>query len=270
MSRRRLSERVHQAIIAGAILFAATQARAQTDGYLDSIETFLDTSKAVPEDARPSAPATLRLDTAHVERRVVPAALLARFREDEDFDYGRIHREPVSLWDAIMRRISKWFRDMLGDDGVVTFWEIVAYVILGASLIFVAIKLSDADARALFFRKKKESDGDTTLVEEDVHGIDYPSQIERAVAAGDLRLAVRLHYLRLLRDLSERGAIAWRPEKTDADYARELRDTPLRSSFERASLLFEYVWYGDFPIDRASYERLAAVIDRAGAVTALR
>lgn len=259
-------------VLAAAFLLAAGDVRAQDDSYLDSLETYVDSAAmdvAPPMDTAPAAPAVLRLDTSHVDRDVPSAAVLARLREDDDFDYGKSYREPESITDAILRWISNWFRDMLGADGVMTFWDIVAYVILGASIIFVAFKLSNADTRALFFRRKDLSDGDMALLEEDVRGIDYPTQIERAIAAGDLRLAVRLHYLRLLRDLSERGSIVWRHDKTDAEYARELRGTPMQRDFDRAALLFEYVWYGDFPIDLPAYEKVAIAIDRVAAVRTL-
>lgn len=248
-------------VVAVVLLTPAAELRAQPEEHLDSLEQLLEKG-ASDEMASPPAPtAVLRVDTSRVERRVPSAALLSRYREDDDFDYGSAYREPESLFDALWRAITNWFRDLLGADGVVTFWDIVFYTLLGAALIFVTLKLIGADTRGLFFGAKRDSGDGVTLLEEDIHGIDFEAQIERARSSGDLRSAVRLHYLRLLRNLTDAGAIAWRAEKTDADYARELRDTSLHAGFERAALLYEYVWYGDFPIDVASYQKIAAVVD---------
>lgn len=247
MSRRPRSER-RRALALVRTVFAAL--------FVPALVALLHAQTAVLR-----AQSVVRVDSSRLERRVPPAATLARFRDDDTFDYGLMYREPESISEAIWRWISDFFRSLLGADGIVTFWDIVGYVILGAALVFIAIKLSDADTRSLFFRTKDESDDGAAIIEEDVRGIDYPAQIERAIASGDLRLAVRLHYLRLLRDLGESGAITLRHDKTDRDYARELRGSPRQSGFQRASLLFEYVWYGDFPIDREGYENVAGAID---------
>src|SRR5690606_33793225 len=42
---------------------------------------------------------------------------------------------------------------------------------------------------------------------EDIHEIDFSEQIESAIASGNYRLAVRLHYLRTLKSLSDRNLI---------------------------------------------------------------
>jgi hypothetical protein len=207
-------------------------------------------------------------DTARVDLRVVPRGAIDRFRGESDFDYGRQLEAPESLWNVIMRKIAQWMRDLMGADGVTTFWDVVTYVIVGAALLFVVLRLLDADTRSLFFRSKKAETAGAAEIDEDVRTIDFHEQIARALATGDFRLAVRLHYLRLLRDLDARGTIAWRRDKTDGDYLREVGDAPMRSGFERATLLFEYVWYGDFPIDRRLYDQIAAVIDRIATVPA--
>lgn len=217
---------------------------------------------APPRDTPSTRAARVRFDSGPVVRRLPSSESLERFRDDGDFDYGRSYRAPETILDIIRRAIAEWFRRLITADGSSTVWEIVTYVILGLSIVFVTMKMIGVDTRALFFRTKEEG-ADGAIIEEDIRAIDYPTQIERALAAGDQRLAVRLHYLRLLRDLTGTGAIAWRPDKTDHDYVRELAGSPLRPAFERATLLFAYVWYGDFPIDRASYERIAGVIERA-------
>jgi hypothetical protein len=244
---RRACSRALAIVVATAAL-AAVPLRAQVPGSdLDSIETAVDSIESF------------------VERRIPPHAALERFRADEDFDYGIEHREPSSLWDAIRRAISRWLRGLLGSKGGNTAVTVTFYVLIAIIVVFVIVKLLDADTRSLFFHRRKEEAAGDLAGDVDVHAIDYPGRIGHAVAAGDFRMAVRLHYLRLLRDLSESGAITWRAGKTDAEYGVELGTSPLRSGFERASLLFEYVWYGDFPIDRQSYERIAEVIDRVSA-----
>jgi hypothetical protein len=216
-------------------------------------------SSARAQDSGATRPSAVRFDTSTIEVALPPPGAIERYRDDDAFDYGSIYRETESPFARILRAIREWFADRL-DSTSSTFWDVVGYVIVGLSLAFVVFKLIGANPRTLFFRTRKGMpialEGD-----EDVHTIDYASRIAAALGDGDYRGAIRLHFLRLLRDLSESGAIKWRQWKTDLDYRRELADTPLASRFDSAANFFEYVWYGDFPIDLAGYERMSVIID---------
>jgi hypothetical protein len=73
---------------------------------------------------------------------------------------------------------------------------------------------------------------------------------------------VRLHYLRALKKMADRGLIDWQPFKTNDDYVHELTDESLRFAFNRLSLVFDYAWYGEFAIDGAAYQSVRAFFDR--------
>jgi hypothetical protein len=60
---------------------------------------------------------------------------------------------------------------------------------------------------------------------------------------------VRLLYLRCLKQLSDAKLISWQIDKTNATYLFELDDTGQRQKFGLLTRQFEYIWYGDFPID---------------------
>lgn len=200
-------------------------------------------------------------DSSEISLRLPQQSRVDELRADDEFDYGAVYRQPESLWTVVMRAIAEWFRRLVGSNQA-TVWDIVGYIVLGAAIILVAMKLYGVDIARVFFRSRTEADASDAATAEDVHGIDYDARITAALDAEDFRMAVRLHYLRALRDLSDAGAIVWRRNKTDSDYVRELAGSPQQSDFERAALLFEYVWYGGFPIDRDGYQRIAAAIDR--------
>jgi hypothetical protein len=242
-------------IVAVLLALGAGSARAQSGDTLDLLDSF--------EMSR--VPPVLHADSLEVDRRLPDRAAIERFRDDEDFQYGSTFKESESLLGRVLRSISEWLQARLGEEGTETFMDVLTYAIVAFSVILVVMKLMGAEIGLLFFRRRRNADESRDGDEGDVRTIDYDARIAAAVAAGDLRLAVRLHYLRLLRDLDESDAIEWKQSKTDSDYARELVGRPQHDGFERAALLFEYVWYGDFPIDRESYERIAAVIDRVSA-----
>ena len=73
--------------------------------------------------------------------------------------------------------------------------------------------------------------------------------------AGDYRSAVRYQFLFILKKLSDKKLINWNPEKTNKDYAAELKAPHLKNDFSNLSYIFDYVWYGEFSIEEQSYQK---------------
>lgn len=90
-------------------------------------------------------------------------------------------------------------------------------------------------------------------MEEDISQIDFDEKIRKARNDKDFRLAVRWLYLKQLFLLNEHGRIAWQPYKTNMDYANELSSSSLKPSFRQLSKLYEYVWYGDYPLEEDGF-----------------
>jgi hypothetical protein len=66
-------------------------------------------------------------------------------------------------------------------------------------------------------------------------------------------MAVRLMYLRTLRDLSLRNVINYTHEKTNTDYLFQLSGSPYYKNFFRLTRDFDYTWYGHFPLSQESF-----------------
>jgi hypothetical protein len=61
--------------------------------------------------------------------------------------------------------------------------------------------------------------------------------------------------LQLLKQLSDSQLIDWQPDKTNQTYLRELatQRPNLRAPFAELTRQFEYVWYGELPLQRPLY-----------------
>jgi hypothetical protein len=213
-------------------------------------------------DSAAPARALPRYDSSAIEPRLPSAAAIEALRSDEDLVYDR----PVQNAETIWQRIWEWISDLLGDALLGNTW--LLYTVAGLVVAFALWKIFSSGFSGPF-KGAGEFEGGRTRIEENIHEIDFDPLLEEAVRAGDYRRATRLLYLKGLRRLSERGLIEWRRDKTNHDYLRELNGTDLADPFARGTILFEYVWYGDFPIDRESYgpiaERLRAFIERVEA-----
>ena len=113
-----------------------------------------------------------------------------------------------------------------------------------------------AGSRVGLFRKKNEvltTEDESASMPEDIFAINYQKEIEKAAANGNYRLAVRLMYLRLLKNLSDRNIIHYKQEKTNFDYLLQLQPTPYYKQFFRVTRHYEYSWYGHFDVAEDTY-----------------
>ncbi len=78
--------------------------------------------------------------------------------------------------------------------------------------------------------------------------------LREALAAGNYNQAVRIYYLQIIKNLSQKELIQWSREKTNRDYLREMRSHPLSAEFRAATSTYEEVWYGNLELDRQLYE----------------
>lgn len=93
-------------------------------------------------------------------------------------------------------------------------------------------------------------------LEKNLHHADLQRFLQEALDAGNLRLAVRIYYLMVLRTLSERNLIQWSIDKTNREYVREMQGHPSRQEFRDLTRWFEQIWYGNYPIPHTRYQQL--------------
>ncbi len=91
------------------------------------------------------------------------------------------------------------------------------------------------------------------IEEETITSAEADSLLTRAEKAGQFTLAVRLHYLGLLKTLDRTGMIRYQRDKVNRDYLREMDETEFAAVFSRVTLDYERHWYGEYPLDRLSY-----------------
>ena len=97
---------------------------------------------------------------------------------------------------------------------------------------------------------------DLEKIEDNLEGTDLNDPIQKAIAAGDYPLAVRLYYLAILQDLSLNKKIKWKKDKTNGEYLRELAGTPLFKNTQEITLVFERVWYGKVEINKEDFLKI--------------
>jgi hypothetical protein len=202
-------------------------------------------------------PAELVMDTTTVEKRQLDKAALDAYKRQPSFNYDEeMPAGGPSLW----TRFWRWFWSLFDFSGLqspttFTFLKYFFILIGVAALVLLVLKLNGINVLNLFRKKPYASLAYSESIE-NIHEIDFHAEIEKAIAVGNYRLAVRLLYLSSLKQLSDNGLINWQINKTNTDYVYELTNNQQREAFKQLTLQFEYVWYGDFLINADIFKRV--------------
>lgn len=136
-------------------------------------------------------------------------------------------------------------------------WESQWWIAILLLLVFIAVIVYFGN-KGWFKRSKKEEEDvveDVPVVEDDINVIDFVTDIDQAVNAGNYREACRLYYLKTLKELSDNAVIDWALYKTPNEYVREVRD----NEFTELTNHFLRVRYGDFEATPALYELMKKI-----------
>lgn len=135
-----------------------------------------------------------------------------------------------------------WFKTL--------FW----IVLIGGFVALLFWFLATSNIR-LFRRSPKSVTKESTEEEftENIFGINFEKEIQKAIASGDHRMAVRLLYLQTLKELSIRNLIKYTHEKTNTDYLFQLAGTAYYKNFFTLTRSFDYTWYGHFELSPDSF-----------------
>jgi hypothetical protein len=100
------------------------------------------------------------------------------------------------------------------------------------------------------------------FISEDIFGIDFEKEISKAIGQQNYRLAIRMLYLRTLKELSELSLIDYKHERTNSEYVSQLAATTFYTDFFRLTRDFEYVWYGKFDLSENSFHQVQSEFDQ--------
>jgi Domain of unknown function (DUF4129) len=207
-----------------------------------------------PTGAAAQEPEPQQFDEDSVSIRNFSRTAIDSIRKLKDFDYT-IKVERKKSW---LQRVLEWLFDDVftfsDKQGGTSTGRVIGWILIGLVIVFVILKLAGISPVALFRRSSRNIRYEIT--EDDIHGIEYKSAIAEAEARGEYRLAIRLHYLEMLRLLSDRALIDWQIGKTNDSYQRELRNTSHYEGFRQLTFIYEAAWYGELSVTRNLYERV--------------
>jgi hypothetical protein len=183
--------------------------------------------------------------TDSVQKRALPDSVAKKMQQDEDFWYANYAFEKEKEKE-LKRKTSiteqTWFKTLM--------W----FIIIGGFAVALMLYLSDSNVG--LFRKKVSVFQDEKHEEEteNIFEINYKVRIDKAVKAGNYRLAVRLMFLQMLKTMAGKKLIQYKQDHTNFDYLLQLRNTTHYNDFFRITRDYEYTWYGNFPVNEKEWD----------------
>jgi len=130
------------------------------------------------------------------------------------------------------------------------------YLALAVAVIYLVYILLNEGAGGLFSTKQnRKLNNYEDITAENIENADINTLIQNAEKDNDFRLAIRYYYLLVLKTLSIKNFIKFEDDKTNAEYLNELNETPFNKKFAYASYLYNYIWYGEFPLNTNDYNK---------------
>lgn len=206
----------------------------------------------------------LQLDTSSVEETfAIDEELMQEIKEKSEFDYEVVTTD-TTWWDEFTRWLGqKWdqlmnaiFGDIQPDSFVYFLTQILPYIIVIGVIIFIIwlfIKLNPgqnvlakAEKNQIYFSNEEEL----------IKTKDLAKLKAEALEKKNFRLAVRYWYLQTLQSLDKLELIEYEFEKTNTDYAEELKTKPFAESFKQTTNYYNFAWYGGFDVNEMQFQKI--------------
>jgi len=237
-------------ILAGSLLSFNVHAQVSTDTTKATIDVAVpaEDDHLTEEEATTYYPDTLKRELRSIVYDSVQAV-----NSDKGFYYKRYMD---SLLRATQLKVQRPRRnvDLSGSDFFSSIFGVIFWIIAIGLFGYLVYRLFLSNSSFLS-RNRKNIASDIAVVEEE-NTNDPDSLLRNAIKAGNYRLAVRYLYLQSLKRLSEKKLIEINTNKTNYEYVTEIRKHKFANEFASLTLQYEYVWYGEYPVDERLFEQI--------------
>jgi len=149
--------------------------------------------------------------------------------------------------------------DLGGEAGA--FWNVLVKIIFAIFVVVLisVILYSIIRGENIFKTKKKipkTTSFDLAEVETNLATSDLDQFITKAENEGNYSLAIRLHYLAIIKELSRKKIIRYKKNKTNHVYVSKVNTTPFGEAFRQATHAFERIWFGQNTFTQTDYQQV--------------
>ncbi len=212
----------------------------------------------------------LVLDSTQIIVKHFDLKHLQKYKDSSEFNYDVIKKKSnflIRIYNWLGRLVKKFLARLFGEReavGIILFiLKLLPYAVLVATL-FILTKLFIKLHRDNLTHGSIATKGTVKVLDDEslLQTQDLDSWLNKAIAEGNYRLAIRFEYLKILQQLSFYKLIDWQVQKTNLDYYNELKNKQLKPIFKESTQLYDCVWYGNFNVDKSHYSSLKTILDK--------
>lgn len=172
-----------------------------------------------------------------------------KFNRQDDYEVKRIEKEKK------INESSKRDRNKEVNPGSMNVWLIVIMALVLALILGF-----------LFFNGPRDEEVKNDKIDDlppsEIPKSELELMLEAALADGDYRRAIRVYFIFIMKDLSEKGWINWQKKKTNLLYIREMKERPFSEDFNKTVSVYEVAWYGKRKITEADYKTVEPLLQK--------
>ena len=204
------------------------------------------------------------VDTSKIEKTLaVDEELTQEIKEMSEFDYERTV-ETDSWWSEFKQWLDKkWkqlleaiFGDIQPDSFIYFLTQVLPYLIVAGVIIFIIWLFIKLNPGQNVLAKTEKNQIFFSNEEELIKTKDLAKLKADALENKNYRLAVRYWYLQILQNLDQLELIEYEFEKTNSDYAEELKLKAFASSFKQTTNYYNFAWYGGFDVNEIQFQKI--------------
>jgi hypothetical protein len=192
-----------------------------------------------------------------VEERIFDQQKLEKFKNDKNFRYETKESYVELWWKRSKSKFFDWIKKKfnVSFENTLAFQDLLVYLIMILGFVAFAVALRKMTIKNFIFSKPAKPVAEWSFIEDNIHEINFDSEINQALNNENYRLAIRLIFQKTLKYLDENEFITWQPQKTNKQYIYEIKNSNLRNQLKSITLIFEKTWYGEYPSTRDEYEK---------------
>lgn len=221
-----------------------------------SLNRGLDLNHGLDIDTSSLTQNKFKTDSSQVVVTPFKEAINERYK-GSDFNYDINDTGGINLLQRLLQRFFNWLSDVFGiniDFVDYKTLEIIIYALLGVGALYLLIRFLIENPMNRVFKTEETSIETFNYTEENITEVNFDQLINQAINEGNFRLATRFLYLKSLKILSKNNIIEWHFDKTNSDYLNEIKNTETQNLFKKVSYVYDYVWYGEFPVNQDQFE----------------
>ena len=220
------------------------------------------------ETASPYSENDIKVDDSTIAIQKFAPNFKQKYKSQE-FIY-EVKTPQKGLWTRFLEWLGYWlqrifsFTDVGKSIYIVSITiKIIAVIVICFVIYLIAKLILNKEGQWIFGKSTTKKIIEHDDIEQNLKHVDFEKLIKDTEKSGEKRLAIRYYYLWLLKKMSEKNIIDWNAEKTNSDYLFEIQNENLKKEFNYVSYLYNYIWYGEFELDYATFEKAKISFENA-------